>query len=152
MSADAIHVARTVGWQFRTWLIWDKGQAGTGTDRGLIDWESVFSAIYGDERIKFTVEEDRIVVGARGRLNFAGRLTPSPGSAPRHRTLSAAWLVRWRLRDDEIYAEVVHFPNPWAANPVRIMGRDIARVTFRWVNEHQVALLPPRRFRLLKVS
>ncbi len=25
------------GWQFRTWLLWDKGQAGAGTDRGSID-------------------------------------------------------------------------------------------------------------------
>ncbi len=37
VSADAIHVARAVGWQFRTWLLWDKGQAGAGTDRGSID-------------------------------------------------------------------------------------------------------------------
>src|SRR6266852_636926 len=37
VSADAIHVARAAGWQFRTWLLWDKGQAGAGTDRGSID-------------------------------------------------------------------------------------------------------------------
>ena len=37
VSADAIHVARAVGWQFRTWMLWDKGQAGAGTDRGSID-------------------------------------------------------------------------------------------------------------------
>src|SRR5712691_7594941 len=37
VSADAIYVARAVGWQFRTWLIWDKAQAGAGTDRGSID-------------------------------------------------------------------------------------------------------------------
>ena len=37
VSADAIHVARAVGWQFRTWVIWDKDQAGAGTDRGSID-------------------------------------------------------------------------------------------------------------------
>jgi hypothetical protein len=37
VSADAIYVARAVGWQFRTWVLWDKGQAGAGTDRGSID-------------------------------------------------------------------------------------------------------------------
>ena len=37
VSADAIQVARAVGWQFRTWLLWDKLQAGAGTDRGSID-------------------------------------------------------------------------------------------------------------------
>ncbi len=37
VSADVLQVARAVGWHFRTWLIWDKGQAGAGTDRGSID-------------------------------------------------------------------------------------------------------------------
>ena len=37
VSADAINVAREVGWRFRTWLLWDKLQAGAGTDRGSID-------------------------------------------------------------------------------------------------------------------
>jgi site-specific DNA-methyltransferase (adenine-specific) len=37
VSADAVQVARTVGWHFRTWLLWDKGQAGAGTDRGSLD-------------------------------------------------------------------------------------------------------------------
>src|SRR6266581_1717869 len=37
VSADAIQVARSVGWQFRTWLLWDNLQAGSGTDRGSLD-------------------------------------------------------------------------------------------------------------------
>ncbi len=37
VSADALNVARAVGWQFRTWLVWDKLQAGAGTDRGSVD-------------------------------------------------------------------------------------------------------------------
>jgi site-specific DNA-methyltransferase (adenine-specific) len=37
VSADAISVARDCGWQFRTWVLWDKLQAGAGTDRGSID-------------------------------------------------------------------------------------------------------------------
>jgi len=36
-SADAINVACSVGWQFRTWIVWDKLQAGAGTHRGSID-------------------------------------------------------------------------------------------------------------------
>ncbi len=37
VSADTIQLARSVGWQFRTWIIWDKLQAGAGTHRGSID-------------------------------------------------------------------------------------------------------------------
>ena len=37
VSADAVRVARAAGWQFRTWILWDKLQAGAGTDRGSID-------------------------------------------------------------------------------------------------------------------
>jgi hypothetical protein len=37
VSADALQVARESGWRFRTWLLWDKGQAGAGTDRGSLD-------------------------------------------------------------------------------------------------------------------
>ncbi len=37
VSADAIQVARAAGWQFRTWIVWDKLQAGAGTHRGSID-------------------------------------------------------------------------------------------------------------------
>jgi site-specific DNA-methyltransferase (adenine-specific) len=37
VSADVVQVARSAGWRFRTWLLWDKGQAGAGTDRGSID-------------------------------------------------------------------------------------------------------------------
>jgi site-specific DNA-methyltransferase (adenine-specific) len=34
---DTINAATEVGWQFRTWLLWDKNQAGAGTVRGSID-------------------------------------------------------------------------------------------------------------------
>jgi site-specific DNA-methyltransferase (adenine-specific) len=37
VSADAVHIARSVGWRFRTWILWDKLQAGAGTHRGSID-------------------------------------------------------------------------------------------------------------------
>jgi site-specific DNA-methyltransferase (adenine-specific) len=37
VSADVLCVARSVGWEFRTWILWDKGQAGAGTDRGSVD-------------------------------------------------------------------------------------------------------------------
>src|SRR5205085_889161 len=36
-SADAVQIARSVGWRFRTWILWDKLQAGAGTDCGSID-------------------------------------------------------------------------------------------------------------------
>jgi site-specific DNA-methyltransferase (adenine-specific) len=37
VSADVVHIARSAGWQFRTWIVWDKLQAGAGTHRGSID-------------------------------------------------------------------------------------------------------------------
>jgi site-specific DNA-methyltransferase (adenine-specific) len=37
VSADVVQLARAVGWRFRTWLIWDKDQAGDGTGRGSLD-------------------------------------------------------------------------------------------------------------------
>jgi site-specific DNA-methyltransferase (adenine-specific) len=37
VSADAVRVASAAGWQFRSWILWDKLQAGAGTDRGSID-------------------------------------------------------------------------------------------------------------------
>ena len=37
VSAETINAATKVGWHFRTWLLWDKNQAGAGTGRGSID-------------------------------------------------------------------------------------------------------------------
>ena len=37
VSADVIQMARQAGWKFRTWIVWDKLQAGAGTERGSID-------------------------------------------------------------------------------------------------------------------
>ena len=37
VSADVIQIARSVGWRFRTWIVWDKLQGGAGTHRGSID-------------------------------------------------------------------------------------------------------------------
>jgi hypothetical protein len=123
-----------------------------GSDWPLIDWETMFTALYGNEQITLRFEGDEIVAVDQGRLNFSGKLTPSPNGELRHRALSAAWLIRWRMRDDDMFAEVIHFPNPWAANPVRICGRDIARVTFRRINDREATFLRPRHRRILKVS
>jgi hypothetical protein len=123
-----------------------------GTDHPLIDWESMFTALYGDEQMTLAFEGEQIVGVKNARLSFSGKITPSLKSEARHRNLSAAWLVRWLVQDDDIYAEVVHFPNPWAANAVRIVGRDISRVIYRWVGPDQVAISAPRQLRRLKVS
>ena len=37
VSADVVQIARSAGWRFRTWIVWDKLQAGAGTHRGSID-------------------------------------------------------------------------------------------------------------------
>lgn len=123
-----------------------------GSDWPLIDWETMFTALYGDEQVTLRFEGDQIVAVEDGPLTFSGKITPNRRGEARHRTLSAAWLVRWRFKDNELFAEVVHFPNPWAMNPVRILGRNIARVTFRRLNPEQVKFFPPRTLRELKVS
>jgi hypothetical protein len=123
-----------------------------GSDWPLIDWETMFTALYGDERITLRFEGDEIVATEDGQLNYSGKITPNRRGEARHRTLSAAWLIRWRFRDDDLFAEVVHFPNPWATNPVRVPGRNIARVTFRRLSDLQVKFFAPRKLRLLKVS
>lgn len=37
VSADVMHMAQASGFKFRTWILWDKSQAGAGTDRGSLD-------------------------------------------------------------------------------------------------------------------
>ena len=38
VSADVIRLATAeAGWRFRTWIVWDKNQAGAGTERGTVD-------------------------------------------------------------------------------------------------------------------
>jgi hypothetical protein len=123
-----------------------------GTDSPMIDWESMFTALYGDEQVTFAMQGDQWVPIDEGKLSFSGRITPKPGVEPLDTTLSAAWLVRQRWHQNDMYAEVIHFPNPWAANPVRIAGRDIARVTWRWINNQRVGFFRPRRSPLIKVS
>ena len=51
-----------------------------------------------------------------------------------------------------MFADVVHFPNPWAANLIRIGGQDIARVTFHRIGDGRVTFYRPRRRRLLRIS
>lgn len=37
VSADVMHLAKQLGFKFRTWILWDKANAGAGTDRGSLD-------------------------------------------------------------------------------------------------------------------
>src|SRR5258708_1408206 len=123
-----------------------------GVDRPLIDRDAMFAAMYGDEQVTLNFQEDEVTAIDEGKLSYSGKITPSPKEQARHRTLSAAWVVRWLILSGEMYAEVVHFPNPWAANPVRVLGHDISRITFRWVGASRVELRKPRRLRRLKIS
>ena len=123
-----------------------------GSDWPLIDWQTLFTALYGDEQVTLRIDGDHVSVLESNRLNFSGKITPGRTAEPHHRTLSAAWLVRWFMKGDEMFAEVVHFPNPWAANSIRILGQDIARVSFRRASGGQVVFTPPGQRRWLKVS
>jgi hypothetical protein len=123
-----------------------------GAETPLIDWESVFVALYGDEQVTITLHDGDVVAIDGGSLDHSGHVTPKPGRRAVDTTLSAVWSVRWALRDSEMYAEVVHLPNPWAANPIRIPGRDITRVSWRRDRVGRVAIRKPRRLRWIKVS
>src|SRR5262245_27505432 len=63
MSADALDVARTSGWHFRTWLLWDKSQAGAGTDRGSLDSASAPNV---------TAAAESVLVSYRGEWRCPG--------------------------------------------------------------------------------
>jgi hypothetical protein len=56
VSADVLQTARANGWRFRTWLIWDKGQAGAGTDRGSVDSASAPNVTAGVWRCPGTTD------------------------------------------------------------------------------------------------
>ncbi len=63
VSADVLQIARANGWRFRTWLLWDKSQAGAGTDRGSLDSASAPNV---------TTAAESILVSYRGRLASPG--------------------------------------------------------------------------------
>jgi site-specific DNA-methyltransferase (adenine-specific) len=63
VSADVVQAARATGWQFRTWLLWDKGQAGAGTDRGSLDSASAPNV---------TAAVESVLVFYRGQWRRAG--------------------------------------------------------------------------------
>jgi hypothetical protein len=89
-----------------------------GTDLGYVDAETIYSALFGDETLVVTMENDEIKSLTPGPLNYAGLLTPARAGDLRHTTLTATWLVRWRLRGMDLMGRIVHIPNPWAANPL----------------------------------
>lgn len=102
-----------------------------GSDGHLIDWHTVFTALYGDETVRITLRDDQIVGVEHSRLNYEGKITPGRQTPPVLTTVSAVWHIAWAMVENELIAQVVHFPNPWAANRVRIDGQDIIRVVFR---------------------
>ena len=109
--------------------------------------------MYGNDRITIKLDSRGRVSGAEpAGLDLSGAVTPNRDGQPRYSTLSAAWLVRWIFDSREMFADVVHFPNPWAENRIAIPGQDIARVRFHRINQHQVKLIAPKRRRLLKLS
>ena len=89
-----------------------------GSDLGYVDAETIYSALFGDETLVVTMENDEIKSLIPGPLNYAGLLTPARAGDLRHTTLTAAWLVRWRLRGMDLMGRIVHIPNPWASNPL----------------------------------
>jgi hypothetical protein len=123
-----------------------------GSDVKSVDFEAMWRAMYGNDRVTIKSDNQGGFIAEPAGLDLSGAVTPNSDGQPRYSTLSAAWLVRWIFRNNDVYADVVHFPNPWAENRIAIPGRDIARVRFRWINEHQVRLIAPQRRHLLKVS
>jgi hypothetical protein len=123
-----------------------------GSDSPLIDWESVFDAMYGNEQIAITLRGQDVVAIDQAGLDYSGHVTPKADRVATDTTLSAVWSVRWQMRDGELYAEVVHLPNPWAANPIRMAVRDISHVIWRRGARGQIEIRKPQALRQVKVS
>lgn len=118
-----------------------------------VDFEALWRAMYGNDRVTIKLDSRGHVSEAEpAGLDLSGAVTPNRDGQPRYSTLSAAWLVRWIFDSSEMFADVVHFPNPWAENRIAIPGRDIARVRFHRINHHQVKLIAPKRRRLQRLS
>lgn len=100
------------------------------SDHLLHDVDSLFAALFGDETITFNLREGQVTSVVSGRLNLAGRLTPSREAA-RLTTVSAVWLVKRAFRRGRIGLSIVQAENPWAANPWRCRDRRLAKVSFR---------------------
>lgn len=58
----------------------------TGVDRPLIDWEAMFTAMYGDEQITLNFRDDQVTAIDEGKLSHSGKITPSPKEQARNRT------------------------------------------------------------------
>lgn len=124
-----------------------------GTGDPLVDWESAFDALYGVEQVTLQVDADGAVQAVeQGRLGPGGRITPRTDGIAVDTTLSAAWFVSWRFDGQDIYARVVHLPNPWAANPVRFGGQALDRISWRRQANGGVGIAKPRTRREIPLS
>jgi hypothetical protein len=113
-----------------------------GSDLGFVDAETIFSALFGDETLVLAMENDELKDVTPGPLNYAGMLTPARAGNVRYTTLTAAWLVRWRLKGMDLMAQIVHIPNPWAANPLDWKDDRVATLGHERTGEN-VRFFPP---------
>jgi DNA methylase len=93
VSADVLQAARANGWRFRTWLLWDKAQAGAGTDRGSVDSASAPNVTR--RRGVRTCSLSRGMASPRPGVNAAHRLA---GTLRTARRLAFSWKHRPVLR------------------------------------------------------
>lgn len=110
----------------------------------LVDEESLFDALYGQQTINVWVDEEHELQKVEaGGLAPGGKLMPKGAGPAFHTTVSAVWFVQelpWL--DGKPLVRLVELPNPWARNPIEWEDQRVSKVRFE-KTEVAVEFYPP---------
>lgn len=87
----------------------------------FIDSGSFFDALFGDEKVTLTFENDELLKVNEPVLNDAGSFTPKAKGRQINTSVSAAWFVKL-VSIDPVTVKILQARNPWARN--RLAWRD----------------------------
>jgi hypothetical protein len=114
----------------------------------LINRESFFDAVFGDESVTLSFSDDEVVRVGEPGLNDAGAFTPMANGRLVNTTASAAWYVEL-VSIDPVSVRVLQATNPWARNVLTWQDPRIdfvehrettSRTSFRLPAEHAPSL------------
>jgi hypothetical protein len=99
------------------------------TSDPLTDYDSLCTALFGEEAVRVLLPHDGEPIIAAPVLNHNGCLTPTGGGKPPFTRVSAVWLVKCHFDSDHWVVEVTSAPNPWAANPMQWSDPRVAPIS-----------------------